>query len=91
VVERVEDELVAAWLGVAESTVERKCRERDLLQKKLGRRLVFYFIFGPNFLLPHAMKSTSIYRRWKRAILSTQEKNFQPLIRLGRIPTVGSK
>jgi len=34
VVERVEDELVAAWLGVAESTVERKCRERDLLQKK---------------------------------------------------------
>jgi hypothetical protein len=33
VVERVEDELVAAWLGVAESTVERECRERDLLQK----------------------------------------------------------
>ena len=33
-VERVEDELVAAWLGVAESTVERECRERDLLQKK---------------------------------------------------------
>ena len=40
-VERVEDELVAAWLGVAESTVERECRERDLVQKKLGRRLVF--------------------------------------------------
>jgi hypothetical protein len=41
VVERVVDELVAAWLGVAESTVERESRERDLLQKKLGRRLVF--------------------------------------------------
>ena len=42
VVERVKDELVAAWLGVVESTVERECRERDLLQKKLGRRLVFF-------------------------------------------------
>jgi hypothetical protein len=41
VVERVEDKLVAAWPRVAESTVERECRERDLLQKKLGRRLVF--------------------------------------------------
>ena len=41
VVERVKDELGVAWLGVAESTVERECRERDLLQKKLGRRLVF--------------------------------------------------
>jgi hypothetical protein len=40
-VERVKDELGVAWLGVAESTVERECRERDLLQKKLGRRLVF--------------------------------------------------
>ena len=43
-VERVEDELVAAWLGVAESTVresverETCCRKR---KKKLGRRLVF--------------------------------------------------
>jgi hypothetical protein len=39
--ERVKDELVLAWLGVAKSTMERECRERDLLQKKLGRRLVF--------------------------------------------------
>jgi len=34
VVERVADELVAGWLGVAESMVERECRERDLLQEK---------------------------------------------------------
>ena len=34
VVERVADELVAGWLGVAENTVERECRERDLLQEK---------------------------------------------------------
>jgi hypothetical protein len=46
---------------------------------------------GPDFLLSHAMKSISIYRRWNRAILSTQGKIFQPLIRLGRIPTIGSK
>jgi len=48
-VERVKDELVAAWLGVAESTVERECRERDLLQKKLGRRLVFFRFLDPIF------------------------------------------
>jgi len=51
----------------------------------------FFTIFGPDFLLPQAMKSTSIYKWWKRVILSTQGKNFQPLIRLGRILTVGSK
>jgi len=49
VVERVEDELVAAWLGVAESTVERECRERDLLQKNWGGW--FFRIFGPDFFL----------------------------------------
>jgi hypothetical protein len=37
--------------------------------------------FGPDVLLPQAMKSTSIYRRWKRAILSTLEKNFSPWFR----------
>jgi hypothetical protein len=26
------------------------------------------------------LKSTSIYRQWKRAILSSPGKNFQPLI-----------
>jgi hypothetical protein len=72
-------------------------RWRDL-QKADGERRkmetrgkLFFVIFGPDVLLHQAMKSTSIYRRWKRAILSTQGKNFQPLIRLGRIPTVGSK
>jgi hypothetical protein len=39
-VERVEDELVSARLGVTKSTVERECRER-LIEKKKGRRLVF--------------------------------------------------
>jgi len=38
----------------------------------------FFAIFGPDFLLPQAIKSTSIYRRWKREIFSTMEKNFSP-------------
>jgi hypothetical protein len=45
VVEWVEDELVAAWLGVAESTVERECRERDLLQKTTEEEAGFFFFF----------------------------------------------
>jgi hypothetical protein len=36
--------------------------------------------FELDFLLPRAMKSTSIYRWWKRAILSSPGKKFQPLI-----------
>jgi hypothetical protein len=38
----------------------------------------FFAIFGPDFLLPQAIKSTSIYRSWKREIFSTMEKNFSP-------------
>jgi hypothetical protein len=41
----------------------------------------FFAIFGLDFLLPQTIKSTSIYRRWKRAILSTMEKNFSPCFR----------
>jgi hypothetical protein len=41
VVERVEDELVAAWLGVAESTVQRECRERLVAEKKTGEEAGF--------------------------------------------------
>jgi hypothetical protein len=37
--------------------------------------------FGPDFLLPQAIKSTSIYRRWKREIFSTMEKTFSPWFR----------
>jgi len=56
-------------------------REREIKNcKNGGQRGWFLADFEPNFLLPQAMKSTSIYRRWKRAILSSLEKNFQPLI-----------
>ena len=42
VVDRVEDELVAEWLGVAESTVDRECRERDMLYKKNWEETGFF-------------------------------------------------
>jgi hypothetical protein len=71
VVEWVEDELVAAWLGVAKSTVERECRERDLLQKTTEEEAGFFFIFGPDFLLSQVINEASIYRQWKRVISST--------------------
>ena len=41
-VDRVEDELVAAWLGVAESTVDRECRERDMLYKTNWEETSFF-------------------------------------------------
>jgi len=46
---RVKGELVEAWLGVAESTVERECRERDLLQKKTGEEAGFFRFLDPSF------------------------------------------
>jgi hypothetical protein len=45
---------------------ERKKREDCAETKKAG----FLADFGPDFLLPQAMKSTSIYRRWKRVFSS---------------------
>jgi hypothetical protein len=65
--------------GVAESTVERESEERETLQKKKNRvRGWFFLIFLPQFLLPQAIKATSIYRQWKRAIFSMLGKNFSP-------------
>jgi hypothetical protein len=79
-------------VSVGSSTVEDAVeREREKKCAETGKKTGFLAHFGPDFLLPHAMNSTSIYRQWEREILSTQGKTFQPLIRLGRIPTVGSK
>jgi len=58
---------------------ERECRERDLLQKKKKKtreEAGFFVNFGLDFLLHQAINSASIYRRWKRAILSIPGKNF---------------
>jgi hypothetical protein len=57
-------------------------REREREREREGGRnweeADFMAYFGPSFLLPQGLKSTSIYRRWKWAILSTLGKNFNP-------------
>jgi hypothetical protein len=67
---------------VAEGTIEKEKRERVLVAEKKRRKTEgccwFFVNFGLNFLLPQAIQSTSIYRRWERAIFSTLEKNFSP-------------
>jgi len=57
----------------------REERGREKLQKQ-GNGGWFFVNFGLDFLLPQAMRSTSIYRSWKRAILSSQGNKLQPLI-----------
>jgi len=56
---------------------ERKKREDCSKNRGVGW---FFLIFGPELLLAPNMKSAPIYRRWKRAILSSRGKNVQPLI-----------
>jgi hypothetical protein len=62
----------------AEEAAGREREERTLAGRKNRGEADCLAYFGPDVLLPQAMKSTSIYRRWKRAILSTLEKNFSP-------------
>jgi hypothetical protein len=57
--------------------VERK-KEKQRESCRNREEADFLAYFGPDFLLSQAMKSTFIYRRWKRAIISTLEKNFNP-------------
>jgi len=65
-----------------EAAGEREREERTLVGRKKNRgEAAFLAYFGPDFLLPQAIKSTSIYRRWKREILSTMEKNFSSWFR----------
>jgi hypothetical protein len=56
--------------------VEREGEERKITET--GKNGWFLADFGSDFLLFRTLKSTSIYRRWKRAILSTLGKNFSP-------------
>jgi hypothetical protein len=69
-------ELVATWLGVCNGGEREREREREGGRNWEEADFVAYF--GPSFLLPQGLKSTSIYRRWKWAILSTLGKNFNP-------------
>jgi len=49
---------------------ERRRNKRRKFAAGIGRKAGFLAYFGPDFLLPQAIKSTSIYRRWKRVISS---------------------
>jgi hypothetical protein len=64
--------------GLKKQRGEREREERTLAGRKNKGEADCLAYFGLDVLLPQAMKSTSIYRRWKRAILSTLEKNFSP-------------
>jgi hypothetical protein len=53
-------------------------REKESEDGRPLGRLVFFAIFGPRFLHPWSMKITSIYRWWKRDILSLLVPNVGP-------------
>jgi hypothetical protein len=53
-------------------------RGREKYYKNGAERLVFFLIFGPNFLLSQVINGASIYRWWKRIISSTPGQNFSP-------------
>jgi hypothetical protein len=52
----------------------RKKKKKNL--QKLGEDAGFLADFGPEFLPPQVFNRDSIYRRCKRAILSTLWKNY---------------
>ena len=49
----------------------RETEEKGPVAGKLSREGWFLAEFGPEFLLPQVINGASIYRRWKRVILST--------------------
>jgi len=72
---------------VATVVTERRClgggekekRENSLQKQRKTEGGGWFFVnFELDFLFHEGMKSTSIYRRWKRAIVSTLEKTFSP-------------
>jgi len=68
--------LGGAIVGMAEGVTERERRERDEGWKQ--RKTWLFTKSEPDLFHPQAMESTPIYRRWKRAILSSLEKYFGP-------------
>ena len=67
--------MVVKWVMVvvvAEEEAEREEKKSCINREEAD----FLAYFGPDFLLPQAMKSTTIYRRCKREILSILRKNF---------------
>jgi hypothetical protein len=67
VVEKLVVALVGGWNG-GEREGEKNCRNG-------GRGAGFWSILDLLFFLPHAMKCSPIYRRWKKNILSLMVPN----------------
>jgi hypothetical protein len=65
-------------------------RERKNKCAETGRKTGFLAEFGPDFLLPQAIKSTSI-QGGGRGQSCLQWRKISALDSDGRIPTVGSK
>jgi len=61
-----------------DEAVEREKKGRNSAGSRKGGRSWFLADFGPDFLHVWPMKSTPIYRGWKRVILSSLEKNYTP-------------
>ena len=53
-------------------------KEEEEKSTAIGRKCWFLADFGPEFLPPKIVKSDSIYRLWKREILSMLGKNCSP-------------
>jgi hypothetical protein len=67
-----EDDGVLPVIAAVEAGVGSKGRNLQ----KLGENAGFLADFGPYFVLPQVFNRDSIYRRCKRAILSTLWKNY---------------
>jgi hypothetical protein len=80
VVERMVVQPAVTVVVVAKGTAEKEKGERERWQKRKKNRGGGWFFSdcGPNFLLPQVINGAFIYKRWKRAILSTLGKNFSP-------------
>ena len=61
---------------------KRMKRKQGWLVKKNGVKAKFLANFPPNFIAPQYSKSTSIYRGWKRNILSLSGTNLGPWFKL---------
>jgi len=70
----LEEEMVMVLVSCGRGRKKKKQKKKICSGKREEGCFLAYF--GPNFLLPQTMKSTSIYRRWKKEILSTQGKNL---------------
>jgi hypothetical protein len=73
-----DDETIVVGRWWPKATVEREGEEREKIAQKKKEIGWFLAKFRPDCFLPQTMKSTYIYKQWKRAILSTLGENYSP-------------